>query len=254
MHRLKFVRLQIVAIAIVGLGIIACHPEEKKGSGSLTIQWKLVYGNVPLEMFSQYAYPVTKDPLYFSRLSFFLSDLTATSGAGDFVLKEVDYLDLTAAHTAPVKVNGLEYSISNVPEGEYTGLTFGIGVPAAKNALRPIDYPAGSILSNSAEYWSSWKSYIFFRPEGRISLNGQPIDEADFALHLGADGTYRIISLAKPFIVSKNKETVVVITLDMERFFNSVHLHDMEANRQIHSLSQLPVMRNLADNLATAFK
>ena len=245
---------RVVFSVLIGVLFASCTPEEESGTGKLTIRWKLVYGGSPLEMFQLYTYPRFNDSLYFSRISYFISDLSLHRGTDLIIIKDVDYLNLTSSHTAPVSVNGLEYTLEGLPTGNYSGLSFGVGLPSAKNALRPIDYPATSILSSSAEYWSSWKSYIFFRPEGRISINGQPVDQADFALHLGADATFRRILQAHQIRINKNQETFIEIQLDMRKFFDGVHFHDIEVDRQMHSLFQVPIMVKLADNLATAFQ
>ncbi len=243
----------VVCSILASVVLHSCTPEEKAGLGRLTIRWKLTYGGKPLEMFQLYNYPRLNDSLYFSRISYFISNLSLHMGADSTIVKEVDYINLTSSHTAPVKENGLEYTLEALPSGEYSGLSFGIGLPSSKNALRPIDYPATNILSSSAEYWSSWKSYIFFRPEGRISINGQPVDQADFALHLGSDATFRTIQLPKQIRIQTDQETVVEIQLDMRTFFDGVYFHDIESDRQMHSLFQVPIMVKLADNLATAF-
>lgn len=227
---------------------------EKEGTGDLNIRFKLKYGEQPLEMFKEYNYPVSNEKLFFTRLSFFISDITLRSSDGDFNLKDIDYLDLTQSHTDPIAPNGLEYKLSGILARNYKSLDFGIGVPKASNALQPKDFKAGHILSSSAEYWTSWKSYIFFRPEGLIALDGQTKPETSFALHLGADEAYRSFSINKSISISENGMTNLDIEIDMEKFFNGKTLYDIHDTQQIHSLFQVPIMITLADNLEVAIK
>lgn len=236
------------------IGIVSCDKMSNEGVGAINFRFKLVFGDEPLEMFQPYEYPVTKDRFLMTRLSFFISDLTIRSQSGDVLLKDIDYLNLTQSHTSPVKANGLEYTIEGVTPGSYHSFDFGIGVPKVLNAKVPKDFKQEDILSSSAEYWSAWKSYIFFRPEGQISLNGKPITETSFALHLGADEAYKKIVFSKPVTVVKDQVTNVDIILDVQKFFNGKTLFDIRQTQQIHSLNQMPFIQQLAENLSTGFR
>lgn len=227
---------------------------DKEVTGDLNIRFKLKYGDQPLEMFKEYNYPVSDEKMLFQRVSFFISNITLRSSEGDFNLKDIDYLDLTQAHTDPVKANGFEYKLSGILARNYTSLDFGIGVPKESNALQPKDFKAGHILSSSAEYWSTWKSYIFFRPEGLIALDGQTKPETSFALHLGADEAYRNFSINKSINITEGGVTNLDIEIDMKKFFDGKTLFDIHETQQIHSLFQLPIIDILADNLELAIK
>ncbi|MBC7885432.1 MAG: hypothetical protein H7X99_08145 [Saprospiraceae bacterium] len=213
-----------------------------------------MYGDQPLEMFKEYSYPVTGEKLNFTRISFYISNITLKSTNGDIILKDIDYLNLTAAHTDPVTGNGFEYLLRDIPAGNYHSLDFGIGVPVSSNAMEPKDFSSGHILSNSAEYWSAWKSYIFFRPEGKIALNMETTPNTNFALHLGGDDAFRSISLHKSISVSENAVSNFDIIIDMNNYFNGQTLFDIRNTLQIHSLNQKPLITILADNLVTGIR
>ena len=244
---------KFIFIIFLALNFYSCEMEDDKG-GNVNVRFKLVYGSEPLEMFKQYNYPVSKDKFFMTRLSFFLSELKLKSSSGEVLLKDIDYINLTNAYTGGVPANGYEYEIKGVKSGDYSSLNFGIGVPPLSNNKQPKDYPANSLLSSSAEYWSSWQSYIFFRPEGKIGLEGSNVLDTDFALHLGANDAYRNFELAKSINVKEGSTTNVDVTIDMEKFFNGKSLHDINDTHQIHSLFQMPLIINLADNLQTAIK
>ncbi len=252
MNFTKPVGLMILTTLVVGL--VSCMKMDKETSGDINLRFKLMYGDQPFEMFKEYNYPVTNDKFLMTRLSFFISNITLSSSSGKINLKDIDYLNLTAAHTAPLPSNGFEYTIEGVKPGNYSVLEFGVGVPSSSNALAPKDFSSGNILSSSAEYWSAWKSYIFFRPEGQISLEGKPISETSFALHLGGDDALRNIILDKPISIFANQKTNVDIIIDLQKFFNGQSLYDIRSTQQIHSLSQKPLITQLADNLATAIR
>lgn len=240
-----------ILLPVIGMFLLSCGKDQE---GSVNLRIKLMYGDQPFEMFKLYPYPVSGEDFRMKRLSFFISDLTLRSAGGDQNILDIDYLDLTNSHTDPVAPNGLEYRIEKVRTGTYTGFDFGIGVPAADNAKTPASFPASSILSSNAEYWSSWKSYIFFRPEGNIALDGKPVGETDFALHLGADQAFRKISYTRNVTVRDGETTNIDMILDVKKYFNGTTLYDIHDTQQIHSLFQMPLITQLADNLAVAFR
>lgn len=245
--------LRLILIAFLFIGMLSsCDKDEEMGNGTVNFRFHLTYGGQPLEMFKEYPYPVTGDKFRMSRLSFFLSELSLKNTSSDTLLKDIDYLNLTAAHTAPVAPDGFEYKIDNIASGNYNGFTFGIGVPPALNAKIPPDFPPGSVLSGTAEYWSAWKSYIFFRPEGKIGLNGGNNIDTNFALHIGGNEGYRVFDANRAIEVLPNKVTNVDINIDMQQFFNGTSPFNIRETQQIHSLSQMPLIKILADNLASA--
>ena len=236
------------------LTLVSCGKMEMEKTGDLNLRFKLMYGDQPFEMFKEYNYPVTNDKFLMTRLSFFISNITLKSSSGNLIVKEIDYLNLTAAHTAPLPANGFVYTVKGLKSGNFTAIEFGVGVPDASNAKAPKDFNSGNILSSAAEYWSAWKSYIFFRPEGQISLEGKPISETGFALHLGGDDAFRLINLEKNIQIIASEQTNVDVIIDMQKFFNGKSLYDIRSTQQIHSLDQKPLITQLADNLATAFR
>ncbi|MBK9254181.1 MAG: hypothetical protein IPM42_01700 [Saprospiraceae bacterium] len=236
---------------MVVFAISSCSSDEK---GDLNLRFKLKYGSEDLKMFDQYTYPVTGEKLNFTKVSFYISDIAVHSDHSHGDLVEIDYINPTAAHTAPVSQDGFVYKIKEVPVGEYSKLFFNLGVPATLNSKEPKDFNTSNPLSNPAEYWSAWKSYIFMRNEGRIDLDGDGSPEEGFALHLGGDDAYRFISINKSFSITKNQETFVDIEIDMQKLFNGKTQYDIRSTTQIHSLSQMPLIRILADNIVTGIK
>ena len=73
-----------------------------------------MYGDQPFEMFKEYNYPVTNDKFLMTRLSFFISNITLKSSSGNLIVKEIDYLNQTAAHTAPLPANGFVYTVKEM--------------------------------------------------------------------------------------------------------------------------------------------
>lgn len=247
--------LNLAATFVFFLAIVGCEKETKSNdTGSVNLRIKLKFGEEDFQMFKEYPYPDSNKPFYMSRLSFFMAKLRLESGSESIALSEIDYLNVTPEHTPPIKPFGFEKSFENVKVGDYNRLVFGVGVPADKNAKQPKDYPASDILSSTAEYWTSWKSYIFFRPEGQIALGNQSTPEDNFTLHLGGDEAYREIKMDKPIKIQAGQTTNVDLVFDVAKFFKGKSLYNIESVQSIHSLNQKSLIEILADNLPVAFR
>lgn len=250
-------RFNYLFAAIIFTGTIfflnSCNDEIKKGDVDLV--FKVTYGGQPLEMFKNYKYPVTGELLNFTRFAFYVADINVkkqSNSSGqvtEIKTTEIDFLDVTEAHTGNLGVNGFVYTLKGVEEGEYSGLRFGLGVPPALNAKEPKDYPASNVLSSTSNYWSVWKSYIFFRPEGKIDLKNDGTPGEGFALHLGGDSAYVPFDFMKTFIVQEGVNARIEIEIDLEKYFNAKALYPIRSNPSIHSLEQKPQMDILAENL-----
>ncbi|MCZ2101448.1 MAG: hypothetical protein LC107_07930 [Chitinophagales bacterium] len=237
---------------ILVLGLFSCNSDDKPGN--INLRFHLVYDGAPMEMFKNYPYPGTDESFYFTRLSYYIADVNLKNAKEKIAIKDIDFLNLTATFTGSSPINGYEYTIGEIPVGDYTNLEFGIGVPKGMNAKSPAEYPAGTTLSSPTEYWESWKSYVFFKTEGSIVYNESAPDESDFALHLGGDEAYRTISLPRSITIESNKTTNVDITLDMKRYFDGITTYNIKDTPKIHSQSQLPLINQLMDNLVFAFQ
>lgn len=254
MKFLNSISVLVFVLAIFSLMSCDNDDETSTSKGSVNIHFKLLYDGVPLEMFKNYKYPDSNEDFFMTRLSFYIDSLRLSSASENVLLKDIDYLNLTAAHTGSTASNGMEYKITDIKTGTYANLKFNIGIPAELNAMQPKDFPASHILSSAAEYWTSWKSYIFFRPEGKIALDGSTMPDTDFGLHLGSNSAFLTFNLSKDVVIKDGQTTEVDVFIDMYKFFNGSTLHNMDATPQIHSLSQLAIMNKLVANLQSAIK
>ncbi len=122
------------------------------------------------------------------------------------------------------------------------------------NAKVPADFSSDNVLSNAAEYWAGWKSYVFAKVEGFIDLDGDGDEETGFALHLGGDDAYRAVSISDKMALDESS-TKLYIDIQLERLFmNNGVMYDIAANPQIHSPEQNPIVIVLSDNLVTCFE
>jgi len=248
----------IIFLIGITFSLNSCNEDVKKGDVDLV--FKVTYGGQPLEMFKNYTYPVTGELLNFTRFAFYVADINVkkksnSSGQiSEIKTTEIDFLNVTEAHTGSLGANGYVYTLKGIEEGEYSGLRFGLGVPPALNSKEPKDFPSSSVLSSTSNYWSVWKSYIFFRPEGKIDLKNDGTPGEGFALHLGGDSAYVPFDFTKSFIVQEGMNARIEIEIDLEKYFNAKALYPMRSNPSIHSLEQKAQMDILTENLKQSVK
>lgn len=251
---MKLFRPFALVILVLPIFFLGCNDDDPiAGSGDLKLKFKLRYGDQTLVMFDNYTYP-SGQKMTFSRFSFFLADVKLKNASGSVGIHDISYHNLTNSHTGATQAaNGYDYTIGGVKPGSYNSIQFTLGVPKASNDKTPADFSNDHLLSNQAEYWSGWKSYVFTKTEGLIDLDGDGTLESGYALHTGANESLRTIELPANIVIEEDKETGLTIIIDVKKEFGSNPVYDIETNPQIHSLSQMPFVKQLIDNLTTAF-
>lgn len=97
------------------------------------------------------------------------------------------------------------FTVSNLPEGNYTSVEFLIGVDAARNTSGA---QTGDLDVNNYMFWDWDQGYIFFKLEGGYIAKGKTV-EAGYAIHVGGfEGKYSAIkpcsyNLTAP-VIAKN--------------------------------------------------
>jgi len=218
----------------------------------IELNFKLKYEDQPLVFFKDYTYP-TGERFQFKRISFFLSDITTNPQNSESTnIREVDYLDLTSSHLSEEAANeGHTITIKDTGVESFSGISFNIGLTEDQNSQVPEDFVSSNPLSDAAEYWRGWESYIFFKIEGSIDINGDGeygSGEA-FQLHLGTDDSMRKFS--------GGTENSSEITIAVDKIFSYDGMtYDLIANPRLHSLTPeiLESMDFLATGISGAFE
>lgn len=240
----------VVLLSLTIIMFSSCSKED----GSVDLTFKAQYDGEPLVLSQDYIYPDGK-AMYFSRFSFYMSDLTLRTDENFAQNDQISYLNIGQQHTTTALADiGYVYTLKDVKPGNYVNLSFNVGVPAEQNAMTPTDFSSNDDLSLSGEYWSGWESYIFCKVEGVIDFDGDGIPESDFALHLGADEALANIEIDKDFEVKEGDKTTVTIPIELKNFFlDGDQLYDIVNNPKIHNLSQNDKVLELASNLKNCF-
>ncbi|HHM21589.1 MAG TPA: hypothetical protein ENJ20_06155 [Bacteroidetes bacterium] len=224
--------------------------------GTLDLVFRLHYDGQLLPTFEDITYPYPPFPFHISLISFFISNITITGNGTEEEILEIERIRLNENHDDPASAQqGTTLSITGINPGQYTGIRFGLGVPAGLNAKSPVDFPQGHPLFFSGEYWDSWDSYIFFKIEGKADTNNDGTKETNIALHAGSNDAFRVKEIPSVFSIEKQQTTTLEFIIEVKNIFeNNGQVYDLIGTPQIHSLSQMDQAIELADNLAGAIQ
>lgn len=183
--------------------------------------------------------------MQFSKVSFYLSDFKLSSESETLSMLDVlhvSFLQNTSGDAIQEKEQTLRF---DVPSGNYSSLSFGLGLTPSQNATVPADHEAGSALSLTSEYWPAWESYIFEKIEGNYRLHDLPMEPS--TLHVGGNETYRLLQWKNGLSLKGGENKKVVIPIDLKYILKDYPI--TEAPR-LHQLDQMPYMNMIADGFS----
>ena len=253
-------RLSIAAISVIIL-FASCKKDDapvynNNVRGELSVEFDNINGSSDLFLntgsytnSSGETYKVTKLKYYVSNFSF-----TKTDGTVYTVPQDSSYFLVDES-------TGEDQVVLNVPEGEYSNVTFLLGVDSLRNTM-DITQRTG-VLDPTAEgadmYWGWNSGYIFFKMEGTTSASADGV----FQYHIGGFGGYssptinniKTISLdlterGMPQ-VKAGKETNIHLMIDVAKFFDGVNTISLAANPLIMFD---PYSTVIADNFPGMFR
>lgn len=181
-------------------------------SGVLEVVFKPLYQGVPMVFYQDIPTGIHPDEyLYLQKLEFYISELKIQQQQGLSInLEEVELVELSNLVTTALSEEGVKFSYDNIPVGDYTQLSFGVGLTDAMNAMDPGDFSTLSPLASVGNYWSSWNSYILSKTEGTLKQSHR---NTNFVYHTGVNGMYQPRQFATDFTIEADQTTQIVLYL-----------------------------------------
>lgn len=143
--------------------------------GDVKIQFEYVFGSnqLPWNIGETLRHPKTGDTLTFTEFSFYISNVRLQKADGSYWTEEDSY------HLICAKCqDASQFSLKNVPAGDYVGLEFLLGVDSAANVSGA---QSGALSPTFGMFWDWNTGYIMLKAEGS---SPQSPDGA-FTFHLG---------------------------------------------------------------------
>ncbi len=175
-------------------------------------------------MFTQWYHCAAGHKFQVHRLKYYLSNFNFQNADGtEFQSGHVQYIDLEDPST-------LSMVLQDVPQGEYTGMSFIIGLDELTN----VDGGLPNTLTNINMEWPlpGDQGYHYMKLEGRYdSLGMGPVK--NFNLHTGATGgNQNYVQVQLPFANSINVTGGtwnINLVMDLNEWLQNPHVYDFEA-------------------------
>lgn len=184
------------------------------------------------------------NPIWFNNKKYYLSNLKAIHNDGSFYeFSKIELIDLESGPSYPV--------LDSLPEGDYSGFEFSLGVDSIMNNqdpnLWPFDHP---LHVSNAMYWTWSTMYIFAQIEGQ-EVDGN--DTIDFFIHAGTNSLFRPnIKVNTSFTVSKNGSAS--IELDIHQILDQpAYTFNLTTDGKSHTMNNYPLAVQYMDNFSSAF-
>ena len=131
----------------------------------------------------------------------------------------------------------MNVTLRNVPEGDYVGLEFQLGLPAAVNHADPAQWPAGHPLNTIVNglHWGWSGGYVFAAIEGRWRAAGLAAAKAErgFSYHLATDE--RLMRVGFVAAVKIAGPTTIGLALDLGKVLGGLKLAADDGSESTHS-------------------
>ena len=103
-------------IALISITLISCSSDPDETT--LDLNFTLTYDDEPLFGFNEVTYPMGYE-MFFTKYSFFLSDIKLHQGEESYTLSNVEFIDLlTDLNDEASAIEGISRTYANVPTGE----------------------------------------------------------------------------------------------------------------------------------------
>jgi len=202
-----------------------------------------------------------------SQLQYFISNIKLTTASGKtYTVKQDESYFLIKSSDKSTR-----FAKVNVPEADYTKLTFTIGVDSLRSTMdiaerKGVLDPAGGMTDGM--YWGWNAGYIFFKFEGNSNVisddvNGDPTGKKAFRYHIGGFGGYSAptinniktvtidLNAAGIAKVRKDRQSNIHLFVDVMKFFNGSNGFSIAAHPTV-MFSQYST--SIAKNLTEMFK
>jgi hypothetical protein len=251
----------LLLMAIISVSFLSCSDDDKPGNGPLALHFDNVVGTTNLQLNTDDTpYTNSKSEAYkLTWLTYYVSNIKLKKSDGTYF-------------TDPVKSDGSagyylidendeesqDVTLENIPAGDYTEVTFTIGVDASQ-----VDQGAqtGALDPANNLFWSWNSGYIFLAIEGTSPASTET-DNA-FQYHVGGykeDAASNQVNNIRTVALSFNGDSAPVraqhepevhLLFDVNKFFNgSGEQVTFAASASRHSPK---ACQNLAGNIAGAF-
>lgn len=234
--------------------IIGCEESSTSNNSvpnrvTLTINMNHYFGDEIVEPDISVHTNSSGNEIIFSKLHYLMTDFKLIDKDGNEVIidSSMAYINLAEERVS--------FLLDSIPEGNYSGISFYLGVDSVTNHQNPNTFSATSPLNPIINnlYWDWMDGFIFCSVEG-FHYKDEVFIGA-FAYHIGLDENLMEIEINSNFSVSKDKDLDIVF--DLAEYFESPNVINITENAPItHSDkdADFGLSSKISENLLNAFR
>lgn len=224
--------------------ILASCDEDKKTTPNpqpvnLEVSFSHFFGNDSIILDQSQHTNAAGNSLTFETIKFFVSEVSLIKTDGSAV--PIPFYGLVDLDRQELR----KLSLTNLPEGNYKGIQFTLGLDSAINAADPNSHAPGSPLNaliHRDMYWDWATGYIFTKIEGTYPKAGTP---NSFVFHFGFNRWKKPFTLNKDFSL-KAGSNALALKADWSKVFNSPTVFNLETmgdfSHSIGDSTKIPVL------------
>jgi len=244
--------------SVLAFAFVSCQKESSQidsaVKGELTLKFDHLVGGKKLQLNTEYK-NAANETFTISTVKYYISNVVVTNSEGaTFVVPQNESYFL---------IEGKEGIVGqakvNVPEGDYTKVSFVLGVDSLRNEAE-IDKLIGDLDPANGMHWGWNSGFIFFKMEGSSDVS--TAKDKKYRYHIGGFGKYETVSINNTKTIAidltaggiskvrKDKGSQIHLMVDLLKVFNG--------NTQLSIAANSTVMLNefsktIADNYKDMF-
>ncbi|MFY7707824.1 MAG: MbnP family protein [Flavobacteriales bacterium] len=230
----------VAGVLAASILLFSCKKDEEENTTPTPVTPTVTYGEMELEMehfFGENNFALNSafttaagEQVTFTTAKYYISNIALTKADGSTWRQEESYhlVDLSSPSSAMVHIH-------DVPTGDYTGLTFTVGVDSTRNVSGAQD---GALSVSNNMFWSWNSGYIFVKLEGSSPASST----GSFTYHLGGfQGANKALNTGNfnfgpaMLMIRENAAPVVHMMIDVAQTFdNSATPLSVAATSNVH--------------------
>ena len=240
----------------IALAVLALTPPDAARAAELVLTFHPTFGDAPIERDAPGPETVRGERWSVTRLSALFSGLRLRQIDGDWqkVATDPAWISLTDQR--------LTWRIPNAPEGEWSALSFDVGLPPELNDQDPAAWPPDHPLNPNLNllHWSWQGGYIFLALEGHYqsaARASEPFRQArnGFAYHLAREAFRTPVTLPADILLQPGQPRQVEVEWKVDRILSGPRPISFSTDgSSTHSQPDDPVAASLKANLAESFQ
>jgi hypothetical protein len=263
-------KLTLLAMAFTCLFFVSCSEDdnvtETSLPGELSFTINNTFGSSALTLDTEYT-TSEGDKIKPNQFRYWVSNIKLKKADGStYAVPDAYYLLEDCKEQVIENSDGIvmpaskreTVSIMGVPAGEYTEVTFSIGVDSEYNDNLSLQAGELSILQNMTadNGWMWFTSYIFTKVGGTYTNANS--ETFNFLFETGSNDHYKTITKAftSPVEINGLKPAEIKIKADASKLFTGISIEDASLNDGLYRIgaSTPELMAKLATNYTTVFE